>query len=118
MPTNEIGGFGVAANSSACEDIDSVDILIRFIADDHRRAQADIALTKAFHWIQLNRGHDKGFVFKLYEPFELGHPELRSAANESGMLPTWFRTLSLLFLTKHLNIESQFRLNPCPGYGF
>jgi len=46
---NKFGGFGVKSNSSACEDMDSIDLLIRFrpYVDEKYKQYIDSALRKA-----------------------------------------------------------------------
>ena len=98
---NAIGGFGVTLNSSACEDIDSIDPLIRFMGDtDYRRGEVDLALKRAFPMVLANMNSDGGFVFQRNEAFCYGHEEMYSGYNESSMFATWFRTLCLAHLIK------------------
>ena len=117
---NKYGGYGVKPNSSACEDIDSIDILIRFYkyCSVDNRLKIDDSLRKALKWVLLNQMKDGGFVFKLYEPFVFGNIETSSARNMSAMLPTWFRTLSVAYMSRHLKIKQDFKLSRCPGYEF
>ncbi|MHA1381460.1 MAG: hypothetical protein ACTSRG_24085 [Candidatus Helarchaeota archaeon] len=121
---NEFGGFGVKPNSSACEDIDSIDPLCRFyFMTDYRKADIERALRKAISWILLNQNEDGGFVFRKYEPFMYGHKLMTTAANESAMFPTWFRMLSLAYISKvlpDLQIYHYFKFQfpQSPGYQF
>lgn len=116
---NRFGGFGVKLNSSACEDIDSIDILIRLspLVPD-RKVEIDAALRKALRWVLCNQVDDGGFVFRLYEPFVYGHPETSSKTNQGAMLPTWFRTLSLAYVMNYLDLSNEFIITRCPGYEF
>ncbi|HOG20027.1 MAG: hypothetical protein KBG17_09755 [Paludibacteraceae bacterium] len=116
---NELGGFGVMLNSSACEDIDSIDILIRLspLVPDCK-VEIENALRKAIPWILCNQVDDGGFVFRLNEPFVFGHPEMASNRNQGAMLPTWFRTLSLSYLMNYLAFPNKFIVTRCPGYEF
>jgi len=117
---NRFGGFGVPPNSSACEDIDSIDLLIRFhpfVSADLQK-QIEAVLEKAFSWVMLNQVEDAGFVFRLNEEFIYGHHEMSSAPGEGAMLATWFRTLSILYLVRFLGTSSGFKLTRCPGYEF
>jgi len=103
---NKFGGFGVQANSSACEDIDSIDILCRLAADvPERKAEIDAALQKAWKWVLFNQVEDGGFVFRLNEGFTYGHPEMSSRANHGAMFPTWFRLLALAYLARYFSVE-------------
>lgn len=115
---NKFGGYGVKLNSSACEDIDSIDILIRLypFLSEGTKIKVDQSLTAAFKWVLLNQMDDCGFVFRLAEPFIYGSNETSSLTNSGAMLPTWFRTLSIAYLCSHLNIENKFVITTCPGY--
>jgi hypothetical protein len=116
---NSLGGFGVKLNSSACEDIDSIDLLIRFapLASDARQA-VDNALRRAWKWVLANQLDDGGFVFRLFESFSYGHRETSAGANEGAMLPTWFRTLSLAYLAHYFKRRYDFQIISNPGYEF
>ena len=117
---NTLNGFGVKINSSACEDIDSIDTLIRFHNNVSFELQIKIreTLEKSFGWILTNQVNDGGFVFRLEEPFVYGSIETSSTKNEGAMLPTWFRTLSIAYLANYLNVKNNFHINNCPGYEF
>lgn len=112
---NKLGGFGVKLNSSACEDIDSIDILTRLspLAPD-RKVEIDAALRKALRWVLCNQVDDGGFVFRLYEAMTYGHEDMASEKNCGGMFSTWFRILSLAYLARHFSIEG-FYITPAPG---
>lgn len=114
---NEFGGFGVLANSSACEDIDSIELLIRFrpYVSENARLQIDTAIENAFSWVLLNQAEDGGFVFRLNQKHVYGSRQTSSEANRGAMLPTWFRTLSIAHMARHFGYSSQFRINKCPG---
>ncbi len=116
---NRFGGYGVAINSSACDDIDSVDILIRIakLAPKYEGAISD-SIRRGLKWILLNQMSDGGFVFRLNEPFVYGHQQLSSTKNSGAVFPTWFRTLSLAYICRFLNIPSEFQIRRCPGYEF
>ncbi len=120
---NIYGGFGVALNSSACEDIDSLDPLVRFsFATDYRNKDIRQALKKSFPWVLVNANPDGGWVFRRYEAFQYGHEKMRVDAEESSMFPTWFRSLTLAYLGKVL-VEAAIASYPysylnCPGHQF
>ncbi len=115
---NASGGFGVSVNSSACEDIDSIDILCRLAASvPERSAEIDAALHKALSWVLCNQVDDGGFVFRLYEAFTYGHEEMSSGQNQGAMFPAWFRLLSLAYLARYFGVES-FSIKPAPGLQF
>lgn len=112
---NKLGGFAPHLNSSACEDIDSIDILIRLSSfTPHLKNDIDASLKKAFTWVLHNQMKDGGFVFKLYEAMTYGHKEMSNNKNESSLFPTWFRTLSLAYLTKYF-CNTQFHIKKSPG---
>lgn len=113
---NAYGGFGVKINSSACEDIDSIDILIRFSKlTTYKSKEIEIALRRAYIWVMANQNDDGGYVFRRNEPFFYGHDQMFSGKNESAMFSTWFRTLTIGYLSNHL-FKSQFKLFKSPGF--
>ena len=127
---NTSGGFGCGVHnpvepfmSSACEDIDSIDPLCRMMQlTNYRNDDIRDALNKAAEWVLTNQMPDGGFVFMRNQPFEYGHPEMRSEANQGAMFPTWFRLLSLALIEKALpeieqNIAS-LQFVRCPGMQF
>lgn len=107
---NPAGGFGWGVHnpdepfdSSACEDIDSIDPLCRMsMLTDYRKNDIHAALFKAAAWVVSNQMQDGGFVFVRNRPFEYGHPQLRGETGQGAMFPTWFRMLSLSFIGKSL----------------
>lgn len=115
---NKYGGFGVHENSSACDDIDSIDILIRLykFASEPQKHDIDIALKKALKWVFINQVHDGGFVFRLNEKMNYGHHEMSSSINCGAMFPTWFRVLSIAYMLKSKHPE--FIINRTPGLVF
>ena len=120
---NKFGGFGVPANSSACEDIDSIDPLVRlYFLGNYRREEIKKSLERAIVWVLVNMNEDGGFVFRRMEPFVYGHKLMSSGKDESAMFPTWFRTLSLAYLAKALPSsflgKFDWQFIRCPGYQF
>ena len=120
---NELGGFGVQINSSACEDIDSIDPLVRFsFINDHKNKDIYSRLQKSIPWILTNMNNDGGFVFRRMESFVYGHQLMSSRKDESAMFPTWFRTLSLAYIGKCLPDSSlgkfDWQFIRCPGLQF
>jgi len=114
-----LGGFGPRINSSACEDIDAIFLLNKLSKiTSYRKDDINIALKKAFPWVLSNQNDDGGFVFSRNEPFEYGHPIMGSKKNESHLFATWFRTLSIAYLTQYLEIKNSFNIGRCPGYQF
>ncbi len=117
---NKLNGFGVNLNSSACEDIDSIDLLIRLheYCTPATRVKVGEVIRDAFAWVMLNQVEDGGFVFRLEENFEYGSPETSSIKNKGAMLPTWFRTLSVAYMSDYLTKARLFTITKCPGYEF
>lgn len=94
---NNWGGFDTYIASSACDDIDGLDPLLRLATlakmDDER---IDTAVEKAKVWILFNQNEDGGFVFERNTPFTYGNQQiLSSVADESNLFATWFRLVSL-----------------------
>ena len=116
---NRFGGYGTAINSSACEDIDSIELLIRLSKlTDYRKNDIRMSLFKSLPWVLANMNDDGGFVFSRNESFIYGHKEMSSLANESSMFATWFRTLCLAYLINFLKNENLYNINRTPGYEF
>ena len=120
---NTIGGYGVSTRSSACEDIDSIDPLIRLSQmTDYRREDIQKSLLRSLPWVLVNRNTDGGFVFRRDAPFVYGHQRTSSGLNESASFPTWFRLLSLAYLNQRLVIPGmpakQWHFLDCPGLQF
>jgi len=115
---NKLGGYGVLLNSSACEDIDSIDLLIRLSQRTmYRHADIFQSLLRAFPWVLANMNDDGGFAFRRNERFVYGHPEMSSGPNESSMFATWFRTLSLAYIINFL-FGKRYFIKKVPGYEF
>jgi hypothetical protein len=117
---NRLGGFGVKLNSSACEDIDSIDILLRMhrFCSLQKKPSIEKVVEKAFSWVLFNQVEDNGFVFRREEPFVYGSSQTSSLKNESAMLPTWFRTLSIAYMYQFLTKSTDFCIVNSPGYEF
>jgi hypothetical protein len=120
------GGFGCGVHgiaSSACEDIDSIDPLVRLFSSGISR-QDDIftALLSAEPHVLATQNSDGGFIWIRGTGFTYGHPLMTSGNDVSCMFPTWFRTLSLAYLGKVLpdSIAGGWNWNFCnsPGYQF
>ena len=115
---NKIGGYGVSLNSSACEDIDSIVLLIASSKQNYKSNEIKASLLKSLPWVLTNMNEDGGFVFKRNEPFLYGHKQMFSDSNESSMFATWFRTLCLAYLVKYLKLNNNFNIIKCPGLEF
>lgn len=120
---NWVGGYGVSLNSSACEDIDSIDPLCRFyFMTDYRRDDIQRSLEKALPWILVNQMKDGGFVFRRFEGFAYGHDLMTTRPEESQLFATWFRILCIAYICETLNLPGPssggWRWIRCPGYQF
>jgi len=122
---NRHGGFGVASNSSACEDIDSIDPLARLSqTTSYRHEEIRECLERALPWVLANRNsQDGGWVFRRAQPYNIvPHKAMRAGCDKSFMAYTWFRTLSLAYLAKALPdspvAKGYWRLDRFPGHQF
>lgn len=116
---NVFGGFGVSLNSSACEDIDSIDILVRLSKQTpYREDDVKKALRKALPWVLSNMNEDGGFVFKRNHCTLVGHQEMSSRYNESNIFYTWFRSLCLAYLVDYIEMKNNFKIGRTPGYEY
>ncbi|MCP4135903.1 MAG: hypothetical protein GY754_33350 [bacterium] len=121
---NILGGYGVQLHSSACEDIDSIDPLLRFSRiTDYRSHDIQKSLEKALPAILHNFNGNGGWVFRRHEAMTYGHPQMYSPVNESNLFFTWFRLLGLAYcLTGLKKIPEEFRFNwnfkRAPGHQF
>jgi len=78
--------------------------------------EVDQSIKKAFVWVLANQNKDGGFVFRRNESLWYGHDILLAKQEESMMLATWFRTLSILKIVKFLNIKNDYHYTNVPGY--
>jgi len=121
---NLMGGYGPSWNSSACEDIDIIDPLIRFMyGTDYRREEIKKSLKRAFPAVLRNMNADGGWVFRRQSSNLIIHPQMFSGKDESDMFYTWFRTLAFAYLSEALDdIPRQFRyewqFKRAPGHQF
>lgn len=115
---NPAGGFAPKRWPSACEDIDSVHLLIAATSQtDYKKEAVRRSIERFFVWVFANQNQDGGFVFSRGNGFEYGHPLMASKRHESHLFATWFRTLSIAIATNYLWPESpSFTLHRSPGY--
>lgn len=90
---------------------------------DYRNDEVQAVLKRVLPWILVaNMNDNGGFVFRRDELLVYGHELMSSKTEESAMFPTWFRTLSLAYLSKAFpdscvgNFDWQFL--QCPGHQF
>ena len=101
------GGYGVTWNSSACEDIDSIDLLVRLGSWTHRESRIlKASLHRALSSLLTNLHANGGWVFRRDEPLMLPHSQMCSGPNECNLFYTWFRTLALAYCLLGLGDES------------
>ena len=120
---NEMGGFDVRINSSACADIDSIDPLVRLsFHTQYRHDDVISSLQRAIPWVLANMNDDGGFVFTRGEDLTVGHKSMYSGIDESNMFYTWFRTLSLAYLAQTFPNSTigrfPWQFIRCPGHQF
>ena len=120
---NGLGGYGAVPNTSACEDIDTVDPLCRFyFLVDYRRPDIRASLHKALRWVSVNQMTDGGFVFQRFAGFAYGHERMTTGPEQSNLFATWFRTLSVAYISQVLDLPGlsagTWRWVRCPGYQF
>lgn len=120
LPTqNAWGAFAEEDRpAGACEDIDALDPLLRFARrTGHRADEVRLAAERAFIWLLACR-HDDGGSASLPEngcPYG-GHPLTTSAPGQSNLFATWFRTLTVAYVTQYLELPQGFILGRYPGY--
>jgi prenyltransferase beta subunit len=116
---NSWGGFEEEKRpSGACEDIDALEPLIRFVSQTHyRKEDADLAVRRALVWVLAHRNADGGYESLMENGCHYGlHPQTTSRPGESNLFATWFRTLTLAYMTKYLGMDSGFNIGRFPGY--
>lgn len=117
---NKFGGFGIQPNSSACEDIDSIEILIRFhpYVSQFTKKRIERSLIKAFKWILANQNLNGGMNFRMYSSFQYGTDDFIEAAGASSSFATWFRTLALAYCYNFLSDSDAFNIQDLWCYEF
>jgi hypothetical protein len=121
---NALGGYGVQWNSSACEDIDSIDPLVRLSwQTDYRQDDIQASLQRALPAILHNLNGDGGWVFRRHEALTIGHAQMFSGSNESNVFHTWFRTLGLAYCLTGLKdvpagLRYDWSFGRAPGHQF
>lgn len=116
---NKYGGYDFRANSSACEDIDAIEPLIRLslLTPGYRYAEIRSSISNSLQWVVQNQRDDGGCVFRLGELFDYGNVNMMSDKNESNLFATWFRTLSVCYMYDFLlgNVREYVDI---PGYEY
>jgi hypothetical protein len=105
------GGFNPSGNAGACEDVDSVDILVNMYKRfDYRRGDIRFALRRCLKHILLTQNVDGGFPYNLNKSqSHMGIPGTQASANVSCMFPTWFRIHTLALISEILPEEKSLK---------
>jgi hypothetical protein len=105
------GGFNPDGNAGACEDVDSVDILVNLYKRlDHRRADIRHALRRCVKHILSTQNADGGFPYNRNCPqSHMGVPGTQAGPNVSTTFPTWFRTHTLALASQILPNDHEFK---------
>jgi hypothetical protein len=123
---NGLGGFALThLNTTACQDIDGVDPLIRLaLKYPELRDRAYKPIHQALRWILYNFNADGGACFQRQAPFIYGHELMASQSDQSSIFATWFRMLSvgvscefLKTIKPELN-QMRWLFVDAPGYQF
>jgi hypothetical protein len=106
---HEDGGFNPNGNAGACEDVDSVDILVNcYKRVDYRRSEIRSALRKCLSHILATQNQDGGFPYNLNQPqSHMGIPGTEAGPNVSCTFPTWFRIHTLALIAEVLPNASE-----------
>ncbi len=103
------GGFNPSGNAGACEDVDSVDILVNLYKRfGYRRADIRFALRRCMRHILATQNPDGGFPYNRdCSQSHMGIPGTSAPPNVSTMFPTWFRIHSLALMAEVLTDEEE-----------
>lgn len=114
---NRWGGFHTSIISSACADIDALDLLVRMgMLSNYRKEDIEYAMQKSYKWLLCNQTSEGGFMFEYNRPFMYGDCNLlTSKAREANLFATWFRLLNIIILREYLLGEHVLSYH-IPGY--
>lgn len=98
------GGFNPKGNAGACEDVDSVDILVNMYKRfDYRRGDIRFALKRCLNHILHTQNKDGGFPYnRNKQQSHMAVPGTQAPQNVSCMFPTWFRIHTLALISEIL----------------
>lgn len=104
--------------AGACEDIDALDPLLRFASrTGHRDDDVRVAAERSFVWVLSCMYQDGGSASLPENGCHYGgHPLTTSAPGQGNLFATWFRTLTVAYQVKYLEIPNGFALGRYPGY--
>ncbi len=105
------GGFNPNGNGGACEDVDSVDILVNcYKRLDYRRSEIRHALRRCLKHILSTQNVDGGFPYnRNQKQSHMGIPGTEAEPNVSCIFPTWFRIHTLAIIAEVLPSDPVFR---------
>jgi hypothetical protein len=122
---NVLGGYGLRLNSSVCDDIDSIDPLMRLSKrTNYRSEEVQASLTKALASLLSNFNGDGGAGFRRHEAMHYGYTDkMWSGVNESNVFFTWFRMLAVAYCLEALrspptNFQRTWHWGRSPGLQF
>jgi hypothetical protein len=103
------GGFNPRGNGGACEDVDSVDILVNlYKRSDYRRPEMRCALRQCLRHILALQNSDGGFPYNRdCRQSHMGIPGTEASPNQSTMFATWFRIHTLALMAEILTDEPE-----------
>jgi hypothetical protein len=103
------GGFNPHGNGGACEDVDSVDILVNlYKRSNYRRPEIRCALRQCLRHILALQNPDGGFPYNRDRPqSHMGIPGTAASPNQSTMFATWFRVHTLALMAEILTDEPE-----------
>jgi hypothetical protein len=107
------GGFHPDGGGGACEDVDTVDILVNMYKQvNYKRPEIRIALRKGLQHILARQMADGGFVYRLDQSFvHMGVQKTASPPNQSNLFSTWFRVHTLALISQILTDEPVAQFN-------
>jgi len=122
---HEGGGFNPNGNGGACEDVDSVDILVNcYKRTVYRRDDIRHALRRCLRHILSTQNLDGGFPYNRDQhQSHMGIPGTEAGPNVSCTFPTWFRIHTLALIAEVLPNDFQlkgipFKFNKALGMGW
>lgn len=115
---NDFGTYGPCNLTDGCEDIDSLYLLTQLPINNSLKTEVNKSIERFFNSVFYNMNNDGGFVFKRIQSFQYADSKLQSNPDESNMFGTWFRTLSIAYACKYLNIKNNFKFANISGYQF
>lgn len=116
---NAWGGFAEKDQpSGACEDIDALEPLVRFCLETgYRREDVMLSARRALVWLFSCRNDDGGYESIPSHGCAYGaHPCTTSQPGESNLFATWFRTLTIAYVSSFGGLTQSYQIGRFPGY--